>query len=47
MNEQLMVLGYIDHKADNEIISQRVTDGYINATAMCKAAGKNLAIITG
>ena len=34
--------GFIDRVADNDIISQRVTDGYINATAMCKAAGKNL-----
>jgi len=24
----------------NEIISQRVRDGYINATALCKASGK-------
>ena len=25
---------------DGEVISQRVTDGYVNATAMCRAAGK-------
>ncbi|MDR0325222.1 MAG: KilA-N domain-containing protein [Oscillospiraceae bacterium] len=39
-NVQLAMVGYIDHTAENELISQRVTDGYINATAMCKAAGK-------
>ncbi len=32
--------GFIDRIADNEIISQRVTDGYVNATAMCKSSGK-------
>mgnify|MGYP002677594369 CR=1 FL=1 len=40
MGEQLMIPGIIDRKAENEIIAQRITDGYINATAMCKAAGK-------
>lgn len=30
----------ISHTAKNGIIHQRATDGYINATAMCKAAGK-------
>lgn len=32
--------GIVDRLADNDIISQRVTDGYINATAMCRAAKK-------
>ena len=32
--------GLIDRIAENEIIQQRVTDGYVNATAMCKACGK-------
>lgn len=32
--------GFIDRLADNDIITQRITDGYINATAMCKAANK-------
>lgn len=41
MAEQLIIPGIIDRKAENEIISQRVTDGYVNATAMCKAVGKN------
>lgn len=40
MAEQLIMTGIINRKAENEIISQRVTDGYVNATAMCKAAGK-------
>jgi len=40
---QLMLpTGYIDHMAENEVISQRVKDGYVNATAMCKAAGKKI-----
>lgn len=34
--------GFIDRIADNDIIAQRVTDGYINATAMCKACGKKI-----
>lgn len=42
MSEQLVIPGVIDRKAENEIICQRVTDGYINATAMCKAAGKQM-----
>jgi len=40
-NQQLMLpTGYIDHQTDGEIINQRVKDGYVNATAMCKAAKK-------
>ena len=27
---------------DNQVIPQRASDGYINATAMCKAAGKEI-----
>lgn len=33
-------LALIPHKVGKEIVSQRSKDGYINATAMCKAAGK-------
>ncbi len=40
MAEQLMIPGIIDRRAENGIVAQRITDGYINATAMCKAAGK-------
>jgi len=40
-NRQLMVpTGYIDHTADSETINQKVKDGYINATAMYRASGK-------
>jgi hypothetical protein len=34
-------LELIPHVVEREIIQQRVKDGYINATAMCKAAAKN------
>lgn len=30
----------IEHKVDDAVIAQRPADGYINATAMCKKAGK-------
>ncbi len=33
-------LSLINHKVENSVIDQRAADGYINATAMCKAAGK-------
>jgi hypothetical protein len=33
-------LTLIDHKIKGELIPQRHKDGYINATAMCRAAGK-------
>lgn len=33
-------LPLIDHDVKGEIIRQRSRDGYINATAMCKAAGR-------
>lgn len=36
-------LDLIPHDYRGEIIAQRATDGYINATAMCKAAGKAFA----
>lgn len=36
----LLPTGYISHNTDGEIINQRAKDGYVNATAMCKAAGK-------
>lgn len=32
----------IPHQAENNIIAQRAYDGYVNATAMCQAAGKRL-----
>lgn len=36
-DSQLML---VPHTYQGALISQRATDGYINATAMCKAAGK-------
>lgn len=33
-------LSLIPHIHEGDVICQRITDGYINATAMCKAAGK-------
>lgn len=33
-------LALIQHEVNNSVIEQRSTDGYINATALCKAAGK-------
>lgn len=33
-------LSLINHKVENSVIDQRADDGYINATAMCKAVGK-------
>lgn len=32
----------IPHVLEGEVISQRIRDGYVNATAMCKAGGKEL-----
>lgn len=39
-NNTQIKLPLVYHKTENELISQRVEDGYVNATAMCKAAGK-------
>lgn len=36
-------LELIPHIHEGEIINQRVTDGYVDATAMCNAAGKDFA----
>jgi len=33
-------LPYIPHRIDGEIVTLRQRDGYINASAMCKAAGR-------
>ena len=32
----------IVHPVEGQAVRQRVPDGYVNATAMCKAAGKRL-----
>jgi len=34
-------LQLISHKIDNTLIYQRASDGYVNATAICKATGKD------
>ena len=34
------ILPLIEHKIDSGFIKQRANDGYINATALCKAGGK-------
>lgn len=36
-------LALIPHQVENNLIHQRAIDGYVNATAMCKAVGKNYA----
>ena len=33
----------IPHEVDGKLINQRAVDGYVNATAMCKAVSKNFA----
>ena len=40
-------LDLISHELGRETIYQRSIDGYVNATAMCQAADKNLMIIEG
>ena len=38
-----MQLVLISHQVENGLIHQRASDGYVNATAMCKASGKSIA----
>lgn len=38
-----LMLPIINHETDNQIINQRIEDGYVNATAMCKASKKMFA----
>lgn len=33
-------LAFIPHKVEDTLVNQRAIDGYVNATAMCKAVGK-------
>ena len=37
-----MTFAFIDRQIDNNIIQQRLLDGYVNATAICEAAGKKI-----
>ncbi len=46
MASHQLSLALISHKVQDSIIEQRAEDGYINATAMCKAAGKLIADYT-
>ena len=39
-NSNQPLLPYVVHNVEGEIIGQRKKDGFINATAMCQAAGK-------
>ena len=39
-------LSLIAHQVQNSVVEQRAADGYINATAMCKATGKLMADYT-
>ena len=43
MNDTQFELALIERKVDNSPVQQRLLDGYVNATALCKAAGKNFA----
>lgn len=40
MAEFQISLPLVQYELEREVIHQRVRDGYVNATAMCKAAGK-------
>jgi len=40
MSSDQSQLPLIDHRVENRIVRQRAVDGYINATEMCRAAGK-------
>ena len=35
-----MNISIIEHKEDGYIVNQRTQDGYINATALCRASNK-------
>lgn len=39
-SHQLSLTLLIPHRVENSLVEQRAVDGYINATAMCKAVGK-------
>ena len=39
-------LPFISRELEKTSVNQRVTDGFINATEICKAAGKNFADYT-
>lgn len=37
-----MSLAFVDRQIENNIIQQRLLDGYVNGTAICKSAGKEM-----
>ena len=41
-NEQQLQLALIPHEEEGNLINQRLMDGYINATALCQASGKQI-----
>lgn len=40
--QSLFETSLIKHEEAGEVIYQRLQDGYVNATAMCKACGKEM-----
>lgn len=42
IDENQLKLPFIEHKVEKISVNQRAYDGYINATAVCKASGKEL-----
>lgn len=44
--EKTLPIPFIEREVEHKLIHQRLTDGYINATALCKACGKLLADYT-
>lgn len=40
--QQTLEFPLIKHEESGEVIYQRIQDGYVNATAMCKACGKEM-----
>lgn len=40
MKDTQFELALIERKVDENPVQQRLLDGYVNATALCKAAGK-------
>lgn len=43
INPVQLEFSLITHEIENTFVLQRAVDGYVNATAMCKAVGKNFA----
>lgn len=39
---QLALISLVEHKTENWLIHQRIQDGYVNATELCKASSKQI-----